>query len=231
MTEISQQHWATGFSPTGGSVRFSSEETDAPRGRHAFHGKHAMGVGLTHQEEEARRERLLSWQTSAARGEKNRTDESGQSASGRGWAPPLPPLKLDEEITMNPKTPLPILWRIARERRDLRRWLIVNPSAPPELLEYIAQQGGPGVGQGLRVLFNALDLLGEHERAHTMLPAVLESTKTDMSGRVPVDTLPERSAGTSRRYSHARLAMEKTVSPTPLPTNMPALQADFPPFS
>ncbi len=39
-----------------------------------------------------------------------------------------------------PSTSLSLLWTIARERPDLRRWLIVNPSSPPELLEYIAQQ-------------------------------------------------------------------------------------------
>lgn len=78
---------------------------------------------------------------------------------------------------MDPSTPLPVLWRIARERPDLRRWLIVNPAAPPELLEYIAQTGGPGVGQGLRVLFAALDTLGDHRRANEVFPAALQASE------------------------------------------------------
>jgi hypothetical protein len=88
---------------------------------------------------------------------------------------PAPPPPLDEKMTMDPSTPLSMLWTIARNRPDLRRWLIVNPSAPPELLEYIAQAGGPGVNQGLRVLFNALDTLGDHAHAARLLPAVLQA--------------------------------------------------------
>ncbi len=91
---------------------------------------------------------------------------------------------------MNPSTSLSLLWTIARERPDLRRWLIVNPSSPPELLEYIAQQGGPGVGQGLRVLFTALDTLGEHHRAREVMPAMLEADSTDLDAALHPRDVP-----------------------------------------
>ena len=114
------------------------------------------------------------------------SDMTGSTTAGRetdpdpAWMPPKPPPHLDEKTTMDPSTPLSVLWTIARERPDLRRWLIVNPSAPPELLEYIAQEGGPGVGQGLRVLFTALDTLGQHHRAREVMPAMLRADSADL---------------------------------------------------
>lgn len=150
-----------------------------PRGRHAYHGKHEMGVSLSREKESARYQRFLSRQVAVSNNAAMGSSALMTGENGLHTAPPQPPIKLDEKITMDPKTPLPLLWKIARERPDLRRWLIVNPSVPPELLEYIAQKGGPGVGQGLRVLFNALDLLGEQSRAQQMLPAVMQSTSDD----------------------------------------------------
>lgn len=115
----------------------------------------------------------------------------GATGPGATWMPPEPPPHLDEEITLNPSTSISLLWAIARKRPDLRRWLIVNPSSPPELLEYIAQQGGPGVGQGLRVLFNALDILGQHHRAREVMPAMLEADSADLDAALRPRDAPE----------------------------------------
>lgn len=106
------------------------------------------------------------------------------------WMPPKPPPHLDEKAAMNPSTPLSLLWTIARERPGLRRWLIVNPAAPPELLEYIAQEGGPGVGQGLRVLFTALDTLGQHHRAREVMPAMLRADSADLDAALRARDAP-----------------------------------------
>lgn len=50
-----------------------------------------------------------------------------------------------------------ILWHIAHEAPELRRWLIANPSADAALLEYVAQAGGPGVAEGFAVLFDTIE--------------------------------------------------------------------------
>lgn len=57
-------------------------------------------------------------------------------------------------IAASAKTTEEVLWHIAREYPQLRRWLIANSSASPELLEFVAQVGGPGVRAGFDVLFD-----------------------------------------------------------------------------
>ena len=58
---------------------------------------------------------------------------------------------------MDPDTPLEILWHIARHAPRLRKWVIVNRSADANLLEYISQQGGPGVRETLQMLFDSVE--------------------------------------------------------------------------
>jgi hypothetical protein len=54
----------------------------------------------------------------------------------------------------DPATPVSVLWDIARSRPDLRFWLIANPHAGADLLEFISQSGGPGVERGLKILLD-----------------------------------------------------------------------------
>lgn len=72
-------------------------------------------------------------------------------------SPPQPPQTLDVATALDPSTPSVTLWRIARERSDLRKWLIANPAASPQLLEYISQAGGDKVTAGLTALFENLE--------------------------------------------------------------------------
>lgn len=58
---------------------------------------------------------------------------------------------------LNPDTDEETLWRIAREEPPLRRWLVANTAASPELLEYVAQAGGPGVAEAFAVLFDGME--------------------------------------------------------------------------
>lgn len=78
--------------------------------------------------------------------------------------PPAPPLALTPALAADPETAIEVLWRIARDEPELRRWLVINPKADASLLEYVSQAGGPGVKQALNVLFDSLDAL-ESERA------------------------------------------------------------------
>lgn len=71
--------------------------------------------------------------------------------------PPAPPLVPTPWHALNPDTDEAILWRIARESPQLRRWLVANTAASPELLEYVAQMGGPGVAEAFEVLFAGLE--------------------------------------------------------------------------
>jgi hypothetical protein len=50
-----------------------------------------------------------------------------------------------------------ILWHIAREAPELRRWLVANPHADALLLEYVAQSGGPGVNEAFAVFFESAE--------------------------------------------------------------------------
>lgn len=77
-----------------------------------------------------------------------------------GQEPPSPPLLLTPQVAADPDTDRAVLWHIARNLPDLRRWLVVNPKADAYLLEYIAQAGGPGVHRALQVLLDSLDRPG-----------------------------------------------------------------------
>jgi hypothetical protein len=50
-----------------------------------------------------------------------------------------------------------ILWHIAHEAPELRRWLVANPHADALLLEYVAQASGPGVNEAFHVFFASMD--------------------------------------------------------------------------
>ncbi|RBP99505.1 hypothetical protein CRD59_03710 [Bifidobacterium xylocopae] len=71
--------------------------------------------------------------------------------------PPKPPLVLTPALACDPDTDQDILWHIAREVPELRRWLPANPRATPELLETVSQLGGPGVAHSLGLLLDYLD--------------------------------------------------------------------------
>lgn len=71
--------------------------------------------------------------------------------------PPSPPLALTPAVACDPDTDMEILWHIARDVPRLRRWLVANPAADAELLEYISQAGGPGVKHALQVLLQSID--------------------------------------------------------------------------
>ncbi|WP_300766523.1 hypothetical protein [uncultured Bifidobacterium sp.] len=60
-------------------------------------------------------------------------------------------------MACDPETNPQLLWEIARERPDLRRWIVANPKVDPHLVEYIAQNGGPGVVEAVTALLDALD--------------------------------------------------------------------------
>lgn len=71
--------------------------------------------------------------------------------------PPKPPIILTPLIASNPSTDQAILWHIARNIPELRKWVIANPSARAKLLEYISQRGGPDVRHSFEVLFAGYD--------------------------------------------------------------------------
>lgn len=71
--------------------------------------------------------------------------------------PPIPPLQPTPVMACDPETPYETLWLIARQYPHLRRWIVANPSADAELLEYISQQGGPLVREALEVLLESLE--------------------------------------------------------------------------
>lgn len=68
--------------------------------------------------------------------------------------PPQPPIELTPLVACDPNTPMEVLWHIAREIPELRRWLVAHPQADAALLEYVAQAGGPGVNEALTVLLD-----------------------------------------------------------------------------
>ena len=53
-----------------------------------------------------------------------------------------------------------VLWHIAEYAPRLRKWLVSNPSVTPAMLEYLAQVGGPGVPEALRILLKSLEMNG-----------------------------------------------------------------------
>ena len=72
-------------------------------------------------------------------------------------APPEPPIALTPEVACSPDTDPEILWHIAWHVPELRRWLVANPQASPELLEYVSQAGGPGVRRALEILLVSIE--------------------------------------------------------------------------
>lgn len=72
-----------------------------------------------------------------------------------GQGPPAPPIRLTPLVACDPDTDTDVLWHIAREAPELRRWLAANPKADAALLEYVAQRGGPGVKAALTVLLES----------------------------------------------------------------------------
>ncbi|KFI78945.1 hypothetical protein [Bifidobacterium pseudolongum] len=71
--------------------------------------------------------------------------------------PPAPPIALNAVVASDPDTPLDVLWHIARHAPQLRKWVVVNRAADANLLEFISQQGGPGVRETLELLLDALE--------------------------------------------------------------------------
>ena len=69
-----------------------------------------------------------------------------------GPGPPEPPLVPTPAMATDPDTPPEVLWSIARNHPELRRWLAANPAATPALLETVSQLGGPGVKRSLDIL-------------------------------------------------------------------------------
>lgn len=72
--------------------------------------------------------------------------------------PPAPPPALTAALACDPETDQELLWYIATEAPELRKWIAANPKATPELLETISQLGGPGVKEALTVLLKSLSL-------------------------------------------------------------------------
>lgn len=73
--------------------------------------------------------------------------------------PPAPPIELTPLVACSADTAQDVLWHIAEHAPKLRKWLVANPSATPAMLEYLAQVGGPGVPEALRILLESLDAL------------------------------------------------------------------------
>lgn len=72
-----------------------------------------------------------------------------------GTGPPEPPLVPTPAMATDPDTPPDVLWSIARNHPELRRWLAANPAATPALLETVSQLGGPGVKRSLDILLGS----------------------------------------------------------------------------
>ena len=72
-------------------------------------------------------------------------------------SPPKPPIILTPYVAIDPATKTEVLWYIAQKIPELRKWIIANPSADAQILEYISQQCGPDVRYSFEVLFSAYD--------------------------------------------------------------------------
>lgn len=107
-------------------------------------------------------------QSSTLRGKSRLESLSRTTAEREGSceSPTLqPPPPLSAALALDPATSPAVLWQIAKSRPDLRRWLVANPSATPELLEYVSQIGGPWVRESLEIL------LADYEGALTSPPS------------------------------------------------------------
>lgn len=60
-------------------------------------------------------------------------------------------------MACDPETEPEVLWWIARHMPSLRRWIVANPAADADLLEYISQAGGPYVRESLQILLDSMD--------------------------------------------------------------------------
>lgn len=60
-------------------------------------------------------------------------------------------------MACDPETEPEVLWWIARSAPSLRRWIVANPAADADLLEYISQAGGPYVRESLQILLDSMD--------------------------------------------------------------------------
>ncbi|WP_226847481.1 hypothetical protein [Bifidobacterium lemurum] len=83
--------------------------------------------------------------------------DAGRGGGPHVMRPPEPPIALTPLVACDPSTDTQVLWHIAREAPELRRWLVANPRADAELLEFVSQQGGPGVRRALEVLLRSLE--------------------------------------------------------------------------
>lgn len=71
--------------------------------------------------------------------------------------PPKPPIVLTAQVACCENTSKDVLWHIAKNVPELRKWVVANPVADAKMLEYVSQQGGPGVKQSLDVLLEAYE--------------------------------------------------------------------------
>ncbi len=88
--------------------------------------------------------------------------QTAQTTSLTRWSynrppPPEPPLQPTPAMACNSTTDLEVLWWIARHEPSLRRWIVANPNADAELLEFISQAGGPYVKESLQILLDSLN--------------------------------------------------------------------------
>lgn len=82
---------------------------------------------------------------------------NSSQSSNRLLSPPPAPIRLTPLVASDPHTDEEILWHIAQFWPQLRRWIVANTAASPMLLEYVSQQGGPGVREALQMLFDSLE--------------------------------------------------------------------------
>lgn len=126
--------------------------------------------------------------------------------------PPPPPVELTAALATDPRTPMDVLWHIARHAPQLRRWVAVNRNADAHLLEYISQQGGPGVRETLELL------LGELERSKAPDTATPPRTAATHRPQPPRDTTvvpPPDSANTAAGVPHAPQTTPNRSAPPP----------------
>ncbi|WP_241218917.1 hypothetical protein [Bifidobacterium dolichotidis] len=88
---------------------------------------------------------------------KQQPSQSHSPLDGERNTPPPAPIRLTPLLAVDESTPAELLWHIARTAPELRKWLIANPAADAELLEYVSQAGGPGVKQAFEILFASMD--------------------------------------------------------------------------
>ena len=125
-------------------------------GHHRYRGRARRHRGLSATERMARLMTAISSRSRSPADDDLSQDEpdSIQPMAEMRAPPPEPPLVPTALMATDPATDPSILWAIAREEPELRRWLVANPAASPALLETISQLGGPGVRRALEVLLD-----------------------------------------------------------------------------